>query len=100
MAIVSRKKTAPSQIDSGCSRFHVPLKQAYTGTAATATLHEMEAACARTPAQEFQKFRTDCRNFLIESIEHIQKRCDLVDAEILTIVQCILPANAAASTNM
>ena len=95
MAIEYVKKTAPSQIDSGCSRFHVPLKQVYIGMAATATLHEMEAAGAGTLPQEFEKFRTDCRNFLIESIEQIQKRFDL-DAEILTIVQCILPANAAA----
>ena len=71
------KKTVPSQIDPKCSCFHVPLKQVYLGMAAT--------------------FRTDCRNFLIESIEQIQKRIDL-DAEILTIVQCILPANTASLT--
>ena len=42
------EKKALTQIDTGCSRFHVPLKQVYIGMAATATSHEMEAAGAGT----------------------------------------------------
>lgn len=88
-------KNVSSQINPKCSCFHVPLKQLYIGMASTATLSEMEVG--RTPHQEFEKFCTDCRKFLIESIEQIQKRFDL-GAEILTIVQCISPANAASLT--
>ena len=51
----------------------------------------------QTTHKEFGKFRMDCMNFLFESIAQIQKRLDL-DAEIFTIVQCILLANAASLT--
>ena len=92
------KKTAPSKIDSTSSAFHVPLKQIYVGMAATATLREMEAdGAGETQSEQFDRFRTDCKNFLVEAILQIQKRFDL-DAEIHTIVQCLMPANAAALT--
>ena len=59
------KRTVPAQINEGCSRFHVLLKQVYIGMAATATLREMEAAgVGQTRHQEFEKFYRDCRNFL------------------------------------
>ena len=81
------KRTVPAQIDGGCSRFHVLLKQIYIGLTATATLREMEAVgVGQTRHQEFEKFYRDCRNVLIESIELIQAGFDM-DAEILTIVQ-------------
>ena len=63
---------------------------------AAATLHEMEAGdLENTRSQDFEQFRTDCKNFCIEAILQIQNRFDL-DAEIHTIVQCIVPANAAS----
>ena len=59
------KRTVLTQIDGGCSRFHVLLKQVYIGMAATATLREMEAAgVGQTRHQDFEKFYRDYRNFL------------------------------------
>ena len=83
------KRTVLTQIDGGCSRFHVLLKQVYIGMAATATLREIEAArVGQTRHQELEKFYRTAGTSFIESIEQIQKRFDM-DAEILTIVQCI-----------
>ena len=98
MVIDYVKKTTATAIDPTCIRFQVPLKQIYLGMAATATLHEMEAGHPQNARpQDFEKFRTDCKNFFVEAILQIQKRFDL-DAEIHTIIQCIVPANAASST--
>ena len=59
------KRTVSAQIDGGCSRFHVLLKQVCIGMAATATLREMEAfGVGQTCHQEYEKFYRDCRNFL------------------------------------
>ena len=46
--------------------------------------------------EDVSAFRSCCRNFLVESIDQIQKRFDL-DAEIHDIVQCTLPQNAAST---
>ena len=70
------------------------MKQIYLGIAATATVREMETGgAAETQKEQFNGFRTDCKDFLIEAILQIRKRFDL-DAEIHTIVRCMMPANA------
>ena len=50
---------------------------------------------ADTRKDDLEKFRRDCRNFLIESISEIKQRFDL-DTEVLEVVQCISPAKAAS----
>ena len=83
------KRTEPAQVDGGCSRFHVLLKQVYIGIAGRATLREMGAVgVGQTRHQEFEKFYKTAGTSFIESIEQIQKRFDMV-AEIFTIVKCI-----------
>ena len=97
MVINYVKKTTATVIDPTCVRFQMPLKQIYVGMAASATLHEMEAGNSQNAcSQDFENFRTDCKNFFVEAILQIQNRFDF-DAEIHTIVQCIVSANAASS---
>ena len=73
------KKTTTSAIDPTFVSFQVPLEQIYVNTAISATLHEMEAAGdPQNPrSQDFEKFRTDCKNFFVEAILQIQNRFDL-----------------------
>ena len=87
------KATNPKKISPRCEEFHVPLENVYLGMAATATLREIAGGGAKE--EDVSAFRSHCRNFLVESIDQIQKRFDL-DAEIHDIVQCTLPQNAAS----
>ena len=83
------KKTTASAIDPTCVRFQVPLEQIYVGIAASSTLHEMEAGDPQNArSQDFEKFRTDCKNVFVEAILQIQNRFDLY-AEIHRSVCCI-----------
>ena len=86
------KATNP-KISPRCEEFHVPLENVYLGMAATATLREIAGGAKE---EDVSAFRSHCRNFLVESIDQIQKRFDL-DAEIHDIVQCTLPQNAAST---
>lgn len=70
---------------------HVPLRQTYLGMGATATLQEIEVGAKK---EDVDKFYTDCKNFLIDSVLQIQSRFDL-NAEYHDIVQCLRPCNAA-----
>ena len=92
MAVSYVKETNPKDIDPTKVNHHLPLTQVYVGVAATSTIHEIEA---RTRKEDVEKFRQDCKNFLVEGILQIKKRFDL-DAGIHDIVQCISPAKAAA----
>lgn len=92
MTMYHVKDTKPKEIIPTCSRFHVPLEKDYVGMAVTATLREIEVGARR---EDVMQFRSDCKNFLVESIVQIKKRFDL-DAEIHEIVQCTLPENAAS----
>ena len=87
------KATNPKKISPRCEEFHVPLENVYLGMAATATLREIAGGAKE---EDVSAFRSHCRNFLVESIDQIQKRFDL-DAEIHDIVQCTLPQNAAST---
>lgn len=86
------KDTKPKEIVPKCSSFHVPLEKVYIGMAATATLREIEIGAQR---EDVVKFRSNCKNFLVEAIVQMEKRFDL-DAESHEIVQCTLPENAAS----
>lgn len=86
-----RRKTS---IDPTNVSFHLPLNETYIGMAATATLHEIKED-TREDDVDLRNFLINCRNFLIKSIEQIQRRFDL-DGEIHNIVQCTLPWKAAA----
>ena len=88
------KVTNPKDIDPKNVTFHVPLNEVYVGVAATATLDEIKAGTSEEDT-DLHNFMINCRNFLIESIEQIQRRFDL-DAEIHDVVQCTLPQKAAA----
>ena len=72
------KKTTARAIDPTSVSFQVPLEQIYVGMANSATLHEMEADYPQNArSQDFEKFRTDCKNFIVEAILQIQNRFDL-----------------------
>ena len=88
------KVTNAKDINPKNVTFHLPLKDVYVGVAATATLHEIKKETSEDDV-DLQNFLLNCRNFLIESIEQIQRRFDL-DAEIHDVVQCTLPQKAAA----
>ena len=92
MAVVYVKETNPKDIDPTNVQHQLPLNQTYAGIAASATIQEIQADARK---DDLEKFRRDCRNFLIESILEIKQRFDL-DAEVLEVVQCISPAKAAA----
>jgi hypothetical protein len=92
MSIAYVKQAKPKEIDPTRAGHHIPLHQVYVGVAATATMHEIKAGAKQ---EDVQKFRSDCKNFLIESILQIKQRFDL-EAEIHDIVSCIAPGNAAA----
>ena len=74
MVIDYVNKTTATAINRTCIRFQVPLKQIYHGMASTVTLHEMEVGDPQNARpQDFEKFRTDCKNFFVEAILQIQK---------------------------
>ena len=92
MSIAYVKQVKPKEIDPTRAKHHITLHQVYVGVAATATMHEIKAGAKQ---EDVQKFRSDCTNFLIESILQIKQRFDL-EAEIHDIASCIAPGNAAA----
>ena len=88
------KTTQPKNLDPADVQLHVPLRHTYFGLGASATLQQIEDGATK---EDVEKFLTDCKNFLIESIRKIQRRFDL-ESEIYEIVQCLLPSNAASVT--
>ncbi|CAB4008429.1 zinc finger MYM-type 1-like [Paramuricea clavata] len=88
------KATNPKDVDPKNVSFHVPLHEVYLGLAATTTINEIQQATSEDDV-DMHNFLENCRNFLIESIEQIQRRFDL-GAEIHDVVQCTLPGRAAA----
>ena len=92
MSIAYVKQVKPKEINPTRAGHHIPLHQVYVGVAATATMHGIKAGAKQ---EGVQKFRSDWKNFLIESILQIKQRFDL-EAEIHDIVSCIAPGNAAA----
>ena len=92
MAVVYVKETNPKDIDPTNVQHQLPLNQTYAGMAASATIQEIQADARK---DDLEKFRRDCRNFLIEGISEIKQRFDL-DTEVLEVVQCISLAKAAA----
>ena len=94
MVVQYVKETNPKDIDPTNVLHHVPQNQTYIGVAATAAIHEIEEEATN---EDLERFRSDCKNFLIERILQIKQRFDL-DAEIHAIVQCISPTKAACRT--
>ena len=88
------KNTNPKEIDPKNATFYLPLNELYIGVAATATVNEIKEEMSEDNV-DLHNFLVNCRNFLIESIEQIQRRFDL-DAEIHDVVQCTLPRRAAS----
>ncbi len=80
------KATNPKDIDPKNVSFHVPLHEVYLGLPATTTINEIKQATSKDDV-DMHNFLENCRNFLIESIEQIQRRFDL-GAEIHDVVQC------------
>ena len=93
MKIDVMKTTQPNDLDPTDVQQRVTLHQTYLGLGASATLQEIKVRAS----EDVDKFYTDCENFLIESIQQMQRRFDL-EAEVHEIVQCLLPANAASVT--
>ena len=62
--------------------------------AATATVNEIKEEMSEDNV-DLLSFLENCRNFLLKSIEQIQRRFDL-DAEIHDVVQCTLPRRASS----
>ncbi|CAB3980774.1 Hypothetical predicted protein [Paramuricea clavata] len=94
MVVQYIKETNPKDINPTNVLHHVPQNQTYIGIAATATIHKIEEGATN---EDLDRFRSDCKNFLIEIILQIKQRVDL-DAEIHDIVQCISPTKAAFRT--
>ena len=94
MVVQYVKEINPKDIDPTNVLHHVPQNQTYIGVAATAMIHEIEEEATN---EDLERFRSDCKNFLFESILQIKQRFDL-DAEIHAIVQCISPTKAACRT--
>lgn len=88
------KSTTPKAVDPTIAECQQPLNKIYVGITATATLQEIKETVSEDDV-DVQNFRTNCRNFLVESIHQLQQRFDL-DSEIYYIIQCISPQKAAA----
>ena len=88
------KTTQPKNLDLADVQHHVPIRQTYLGLEASATCQETEDGAKK---DDVEKFLTDCKNFLIESIQQIQRRFDL-ETEVHEIVPCLLPSHAAFIT--
>ena len=85
------KTTQVKDLDPSDLTKHVPLQQTYVGIAATSAIHSIKD---KAKDEDINKFFTDCKNFLIESILQIRSRFDL-NAEYHDLVECLQPQSAA-----
>ena len=91
MAVLYVKATKPNDINPTKVQHYLRLDQTYVRVAATATMHKIAAGANK---EDVEKYLSDSRNFLIESILQIKQRFDLI-TEVHEIDQRISPVKVA-----
>ena len=91
MAVLYVKATKPNDINPTKVQHYLRFDQTYVGLAATATMHKIAAGANK---EDVEKYLSDSRNFLSESILQIKQRFDLI-TEVHEIAQRISPVKVA-----